>query len=248
VSGDDFFVGWRKQMPAPDRRAMLGAAIALVATGAGLGALAGLRPVAPGGGTWDQGNVRSWTGLLLDAPYPALRWRDASGVRTGFLATGGKTRVRPPPSLIGTMVRLDASLIARGRNAMLAVREGSFRPARLSPPPELAWPAPLDRGEVLLAGEILDAKCWFGAMRPGYGKTHKACAALCARGGLPLAFCRIGACGDDGLAPLLLDGAGRAHGRALAALVGEPVAVTGRLVDVGDITQLRADIGAIRRL
>lgn len=25
----------------------------------------------------------------------------------------------------------------------------------------------------MLVGEILDAKCWFGAMRPGYGRIHR---------------------------------------------------------------------------
>jgi hypothetical protein len=145
-------------------------------------------------------------------------------------------------------VRIEASLIARGRNAMLAVADRDWIAPSALTKEEFAPPAPIDRGEVMLIGEILDAKCWFGAMRPGYGRTHKACAALCARGGLPLAFCRAGTCGDDAAAPLLLDARGRAHGRALAPLVGEPVALAGRLVEVGDVLQLRADAAAIRRV
>src|SRR6185295_631154 len=34
-----------------------------------------------------------------------------------------------------------------------------------------------------LEGEIVDSKCWLGAMRPGEGHLHKSCASLCIRGG-----------------------------------------------------------------
>jgi hypothetical protein len=109
------------------------------------------------------------------------------------------------------------------------------------------WPE-RDLGEVMLAGEILDAKCWFGAMRPGFGKTHKACAALCARGGLPLAFCEGPDCGAEHFAPLFVDAQGRAHGRAILPYVGDPLIVTrARKVRIGDVVQLRADLADLQR-
>ena len=115
-------------------------------------------------------------------------------------------------------------------------------------PGDLAATTPTDRGPVMLVGEILDAKCWFGAMRPGYGRTHKACAALCARGGLPLAFCQLSACGDDVAAPLLLDENGRAFGREIVPIVADPVAISGRLIEAGDVLQLRAALRDIRSI
>jgi hypothetical protein len=101
---------------------------------------------------------------------------------------------------------------------------------------------------VLLTSEILDANCWFGAMRPGYGKPHKACAALCARGGLPLALCRIGECGAGTEAPLFLDADGRLHKLDVLPLVADPGFIRGRMVSVGDVMQLRAALADIRRL
>ena len=108
---------------------------------------------------------------------------------------------------------------------------------------------PQDVGCVVLIGEILDAKCWFGAMKPGFGKTHKACAALCARGGLPLAFCSPGGalCGDADRTLLFLDENGRPHGRALLPYVADPVSVTGQIVRVGDVTEYRVAARDIRR-
>jgi hypothetical protein len=38
---------------------------------------------------------------------------------------------------------------------------------------------------VILKGEIIDPKCYFGVMKPGEGKVHKDCAIRCILGGIP---------------------------------------------------------------
>jgi len=243
-----FFVGWSSDMAGADRRFVLGAGAGLIAGGAGLGAALGGLQNAPGDGAWDQGAVRPWTGLLLAHPYPMLRTRNLDGaLRTAFLATSGKTAVRLPAELIGQDVTVTASLVERGDHAMLAV-DGPHPIAPLAQPlvAPLAFGPEQDLGPVASIGEILDAKCWFGAMRPGFGKTHKACAALCARGGLPLAFCADGCNGAE--APLFLDENGGPHPRAILPYVADPVFVSGRRAQVGDVTQFRASLASIRRL
>jgi hypothetical protein len=246
---DTFFVGWSDEIPRVDRRFVLGAGAALIAGGAVLATALGRLQNAPGDGAWNQGGVRAWTGLLLAKPYPMLRTLDlGAGPRTAFLATSGKTAVRLPTELIGRNVTVTASLIERANHAMLAAVDGRdwIAPLAQAPARQLAFGPEQDLGPTALVGEILDAKCWFGAMRPGYGKSHKACATLCARGGLPLAFCADACSGSD--APLLLDENGRAHGRAILSYVADPVFVIGRRVQVGDTTQFRAPITSIRRL
>ncbi len=243
---DDFFIGWSAQTPRRDRRFMLGAGLALIAGAGGLGAALALNPAPVGGGIWDQGEVRTLNGLLAAAPYPMIRTRDLDGaIRTVFLATSGKTAPRIDASLIGQSASVTGTLLTRGRNAMMAV---STIGAAAIAPDDLMAATFGDRGPVMLVGEILDAKCWFGAMRPGFGRTHKACAALCSRGGLPLAFCQLGACGDDIAAPLLLDENGRAFGRNIVPLIADPVVINGRLIEAGDMLQIRAALSDIRRL
>lgn len=247
---DDFFIGWSGDTPRADRRFLLGASLALIAGGGALGATLALDRPPVGNGVWDQGTPRTLRGVLtgLDA-YPALRTRDVDGeVRTVFLATTGKTAPEIAARHFDSGAEIAGTLITRGRNAMLAVVD-----IRMLPPGDIdatafAPPALVDRGPVMLVGEILDAKCWFGAMRPGYGKTHKACAALCARGGLPLAFCRLGACGDGAVAPLLLDQNGRPFGREVLPLVADPVVLQGRLVEAGDVTAVHTPLSGISRL
>lgn len=242
----DFFIGWSAQTPRRDRRFMLGAGLALITSAGGLGAALALDPAPVGGGIWDQGEVRTLRGLLAATPYPTIRTRELDGaVRTVFLATPGKIAPRVDAALIGRSASVTGTLITRGPNAMMAVHEMGAASVATD---DLMAPTFTDRGPVMLIGEILDAKCWFGAMRPGYGRTHKACAALCARGGLPLAFCQLGACGDDVAAPLLLDENGHAFGREVLALVADPVLVRGRMVGAGDVLQMRAALSDIRRI
>jgi hypothetical protein len=105
-----------------------------------------------------------------------------------------------------------------------------------------------DRGAASYAGEILDSKCWFGAMQPGQGKPHKACAALCIRGGLPPVFCPEALCGSAASAPLLTDASGNPHGDELVPFVADPIIASGRIVQIGDVRQFRVAFADIRRI
>lgn len=244
---EPFFVGWSAEALRADRRFILGAGLALIAGGGALGATLAHGQPDLGAGFWDMGQKHVLRGVLVSHPYPLLRTLDADGLaRTVFLATSGKDAPHLSAGLVDRWVEIAGTLIVRGENRMMAVTE-----IALAPDPEpsgLRDLGEIDHGPIVLVGEILDAKCWFGAMRPGYGKTHKACAALCARGGLPLAFCDSGACGAGEVARLFLDSEGRAHGLDVLPFVADPVLVSGRLVEVGGVVQMRAKLTDMRRL
>ena len=80
----------------------------------------------------------------------------------------------------------------------------------------------------VLVGEIVDTKCYLGAMKPGRGKPHRDCASLCIRGGIPAALLVRTDSGKRVLVHLtnLL---GQPAGAELLEWVGEPVEVTGML-------------------
>ena len=94
---------------------------------------------------------------------------------------------------------------------------------------------------------IVDSKCFFGVMRPGRGKTHKACAALCIRGGIPPSFWVRDAQGRETIL-LMTDASGAPLGEEILPLVADPVRATGELVRVGDLVQFRANINAFARI
>jgi hypothetical protein len=247
---EDFFIGWGPT-PRAHRRFLLLASLGLLALAGGAGAIVASEQMAPGNGRWNI-DERDWSGFLAREPYPVLRTRALDGrPRSAYLVSSIKHGVqRRLGGLSEGSVVVRGSLIARGRNAMIAVTDGDawIREAPQGDVDGLTdWPVQ-DLGEVAYAGEILDSKCWFGAMQPGQGKPHKACAALCIRGGLPPVFCADGLCGSGESAPLLTDADGRAHGAELIPLVADPVLVRGRRVQIGDVTQLRVALQDIRRL
>jgi len=184
---DDFFIGWAEKMPHADRRSFLGLGAALMVGAAAGGFTIATNQNAPGPGTWNQGDVREFTGVATAEPYAMLRTTNIDGTqKTALLSCLGKCGVAARiDSYEGQLVTIKGSLIQRGRHAMIAVGDGLdwITPAGTAPPADLIFPTPQRIGKVSLAGEILDSKCWFGAMRPSEGKVHKACASLCIRGG-----------------------------------------------------------------
>ena len=84
-------------------------------------------------------------------------------------------------------------------------------------------------------------------MRPGRGKTHKACASLCIRGGIPPSFWARTRDGRESVL-LMTDANGGPMPMDILPLVADPVSALGEIVRVGDILQFRTDPEKYRRL
>lgn len=250
---DSFFVGWG-ETPAVDRRFLLLASLGLLTVAAGGGALIASAQLPPGSGSWNPDDERDFAGELVRAPYPMLRTRAIDGTaRTAYLVSSNKLGVqnRLRAAADGPAV-VRGSLIARGANAMIAVADGDawMRPAVAGDVVGeglTGWQVE-DRGAISHVGEILDSKCWFGAMQPGQGKPHKSCAALCIRGGLPPVFCPEATCGSAASAPLFTDAQGNPHGPEILAIVADPIVASGRIVKIGDVKQFRVALSDIKRI
>ncbi|MEM7662250.1 MAG: hypothetical protein AAF292_08360 [Pseudomonadota bacterium] len=245
---DDFFIGWSADTPKADRRAFLAGGIVLSLGGIGGGTLLASGQKAVGPGTWNQGDVREFTGIASADPYAMLRTRDIGNrTSTALLGCLGKCGVAARiASYAGQQVTVRGSLIERGPHAMIAVIDGPdwIEPIEGPIPTDLAFPEPEPLGSVTLAGEILDTKCWFGAMRPSEGKVHKACASLCIRGGLPPAFFVKDRSGQSAL--MIMTDGGSAYGDDLLPLVAEPVEINAQVARHGDILMLDAPVSNMR--
>ena len=249
MSKDDFFIGWA-ETPKVDRRFFFGAGLALLAgTAATAGGVAALqRPM--GKGDWNMGEIREWRGIATAEPYAMLRTTDLDGTpRTALLGCQGKCGVSAKiGALAGKPVVVQGSLIQRGTHSMIAVIDGLdwIREDVGGDIDGLAFPKPEPVMEVSLNGEILDTKCWFGAMRPSSGKVHKACASLCIRGGLPPAFYVKDP--QDQSALMIMTSGGFGHNKDLLPYVADPVSITGQVQRFGDLFLLDAPVSAISRL
>ena len=97
-----------------------------------------------------------------------------------------------------------------------------------------------DSGAVELTGEIVDSKCFLGVMVPGSGKTHKECASLCLRGGIPPALYVQDRARHSSLL-LLVGPTGEPIGARAVQAAGEAITVTGSIQRQGGWLVLRTD-------
>ncbi|MFA8436338.1 MAG: hypothetical protein ACEPOZ_17645 [Marinifilaceae bacterium] len=90
-----------------------------------------------------------------------------------------------------------------------------------------------DLGTQSLLGEIVDSKCYFGAMRPGFGKPHRSCAVRCISGGIPPVLAATNYMGETNYF-LIRGHRKQAINKKVLPFVAEPVRLTGRLVRFDD--------------
>ena len=196
--------------------------------GSAVGAALGQRD--PGPGVWDTSNTTTHTGVLVAEPYPMLLPDDASAA----VLLVGVGKMGPPAdvlALAGDRVTITGYPLERDGLRMLEVQSGQSLSgvggAGVSGGPRMRL-APIDRGVHTIDTEILDAKCYLGAMKPGDGLGHKACATLCIAGGIPP---MVRWHDEDGRShyAILTSADGAPMAEAHRALIGEPVAVRGRV-------------------
>lgn len=249
---DEFYVGYHP-LPWGHSRFLRVAVPVMLWVMAVVAGIAAWRMHNPGAGTWDTAAERTWTGIVRTDPVPMLQIEGAGGepelimvVEMGKL--GGGQRLEP---YVGQWVTLRGYLLEReGRRMIELLPTAGMTPAiteeddavAIMPHAEgvalTAEPEVERLGEVDLVGEILDAKCYLGAMKPGSGKAHRACAQLCIRGGIPAMF--YPAPGQRVAEPLVVDfGEFQGDERQILDAVGLRVRLRGDLERHGGIWVVR---------
>jgi len=242
-----FFVGYLNAVPRP--LVIFLAVFSLCFTvGLGLAALAlSSTQTDPGNGAFQWGNRFEQVGLLELHPYPVLRvpGDGDTPARTYMLAGQGKRGVFDQAEANkGTPVSLRGVPVKRGDLTMIQV--GGVDPAEAQFTG--AFPSravPLGRWK--LTGEICDGKCYAGAMRPGRGLAHKACADLCLTGGIPPVFVSSGDI-DGRNFFLMADSDGKLLGDDLKPLLALYIEVEGDVERLDDLMVFKADLSTARVL
>ncbi len=238
---DDFFIGWAKP-PAVDRRFLLGAVPTIAAFSGGLGWLVANELADPGAGSWQTSSTHTVTGQLVRDPYPMIRSVDPNGnYKTTLVVAMGKCTSSLELAMAAGGVHTGTGVLIerRGRHMLEVPFDDA---AWLSPAPtNVTIPDVVSEvviESISLQGMIMDTKCFFGVMRPGRGKTHKACASLCIRGGIPPSFWAHTKDGRE-VVMLLTDENGNAVSTDILPFVAEAVEAEGSVVRSGDWLQFR---------
>ncbi len=193
---EPFFLGWSKKLPKGLRRFVPFLAVSLVLLFGGAGFLIGATQNDPGDGAfrWDYGR-QTLTGVMVAEPYPVVYVVASERYPAGrplLLSGPGKRGVqqRADP-LDGQLVEISGIPLQRGTLDMVQLRGGEAG-LKAAEGENAGAPETVSLGRWRLTGEICDGKCYAGAMRPGSGLAHKACANLCLIGGVPPIFVSTG--------------------------------------------------------
>lgn len=184
------------------------------------------------------------SGVLELDPYPMVHVTSGSEhVQAGetlMMSGAGKFGVQENAGRVeGTGVEVSGIILSRGTIRMLQVPNRN-RDIKAASVEAIDPPAPVDLGRWRLAGEICDGKCLTGAMRPGRGLAHKACAELCILGGVPPVF--VSSQPVDGEEFLMIGSAeGGPISEALLTRVGVYVSLEGRVERRGGLLVFLAD-------
>ncbi|MEM1072674.1 MAG: hypothetical protein AAGH71_07630 [Planctomycetota bacterium] len=189
----------------------------------------------PGQAVWDTASIAEFRGVLRSEPVVFLE-TDAGPV---LLVEQGKFGARTSAGdMAGQRVIARGARLERGSIRMLELLPGdaAIEPTSEALTDRARAPAPAD--SLRLTGEILDSKCYLGAMKPGEGRAHKACATLCIRGGIPAIF--VGSTSEGVTRWGVLPGAGA--GGVLTdpwmALIGQRITIDARLTTVDSLPVL----------
>ena len=247
---DEFYVGYLKQAPTrlagtTRRRVALWLVGALAAA-----ATLAITQRQFGDGRWSP-EEQQFEGWLEAGAVPRLTvLRAGQNGPASFLTHslvlpfkhGARSETEP---FDGAWVTLAGTLVARDGVRMIEVAPGSIRTNGVPAGPRSDAPVPL--GVHTFRGEIVDSKCYLGVMNPGHLKTHKQCAILCIRGGIPPVLLVRDTSGKATCLHLVDAGGGAVNDQVLP-FVAEPVEITGEVERQGDLLLLKSDPATFRRL
>jgi hypothetical protein len=246
---DPFFVGYFQKVAPPIRNFALAAGGVMFAFLVAMALMLPMGAADPGPGRYaDDLRGGQLTGRIDPLPYPILRVAasDTGPARAVLLGGQEKFGVQGQAQTTGpVMVDVGGIFVRRGDMEMLLVRPDGV--AQSAAMPAAAPASPEDLGRWRLAGEICDGKCYAGAMKPGTGLAHKACANLCILNGLPPVLV-MELPVEGSTVVLLADADGGPMPAALYDMTAVSVVMEGRLERRDDLLIFRIDAGSARRM
>jgi hypothetical protein len=258
-----FYIGWNSDQPREATR-MVGRSLWLLAIGLPiLAVLLAIGQRSFSTSVFEFGELTTLEGVLSKDPVPHLKMTypvsgpQGNSIQSVLLVGFGKKGAGPVldtwnqshPLLGQSLVEIRGTLIYHDGKALMELTESTeaLLAVKEAPASPVTHPR-IPLGRQVLKGEIMDAKCYFGVMKPGEGKPHKSCAARCISGGVPPVLKAKDISGKTQYF-LLLDQNGAPVNQEVLPYVGERVQVCGDVDQQDDwlILLLNQDAG-IQRL
>lgn len=194
------------------------------------------------------------SGTYQETPYPMLRVKLGEDTFKNVLLLGfGKFGAnsylddikQKEGNLNGKHLTIEGNLIYYNGKTLLEIDDNQKVSLTNSKVKDYVLPEVMGLQKV--TGEIVDPKCYFGVMKPGYGKIHRSCAALCISGGIPPVLVTSD---NNALSEyfLLTDLKGNPIHKDILPYIGQPSLLSGEVEKMGDWYTMRIDVSQIEKL
>lgn len=254
MSKDEFYIGYSEKAPSGIARFVKSKVwlLAMVCIAVVVAFAFGQKQFS--GSTFELGKLTWVEGTLHPHPYPVLRvqlshseYRDVLLLGFGkFGAMEGLKEMAEGHTLKGLRLKLQGTLIYYDGVTLMQLEpevEGTYEFLDLTEE-QLEYSS---LGETKLQGEIIDPKCYFGVMKPGYGKIHRSCAVRCISGGIPPVFMTTNSEGVSNYY-LITAADGRPANEIVLDHIGKPCTIEGELQQVGGWMHIRTKRDKIQEL
>ena len=243
----NFYIGYEERMPPSlaFRLRLFSCLLLLVCLMLGVGFVMGQSPFPAA--HFEHNRARPFQGIIRLDPYPRLLIRRpglsgknskySSYLLTSPLKFGAEKMTK---EFRDKYVVLEGRLLYRKEQTMLEVVPNSIKRSKGATHSPLAHK--IGQKTLTLQGEIIDSKCWTGAMKPGRGKLHRACAIMCIRGGIPPIFVPYFGEDKDVLTSfLLVSSEGKTVNKEVIPFLAKPIQITGTVIEEEGHLILRAE-------
>ena len=209
-------------------------------------ALTALMHSDPGDAIREDQQRHTLSGTIITKPYPMIVAADRGDGKAGLVLVVESGKHGSAPRLDpfeGKLMSLAGNLLHRDDNYLLKLAEGADA-IKLLEQRSPASPASVSMGRQTLRREVVDSKCYLGAMKPGIGNPHRTCAVLCLSGGIP----PLVVTNDrPPRAYVISDLAGNAATAEIADFVAEPLEVSGEVKSLAGTLVLALEMKDVQR-
>jgi hypothetical protein len=194
-------------------------------------------------------------GIYHEDPYPMLRVPIADGKYKNLILLGfGKSSINPflkrikesNSNLDGKELSVEGNLIYYNGKTLIQLTDNE-KVSISNPLISRKQPEKKEIGRESFIGEIVDPKCYFGVMKPGFGKIHRSCAVRCISGGIPPVLATKDKYGNSKYI-ILTNLSGEPINSEILGYIGKPAKITGILEELEDWLFLRISTGDIEFL
>ncbi|WP_394975142.1 hypothetical protein [uncultured Croceitalea sp.] len=254
MKNDEFYIGYVDEVGSKTKKSLkrfVIASLVILVIGA---LLFGFFQKPAVNSSFDFGNPTKVTGIYHESPYPMLRvsfsdneFKDLVLLGVGKFGPNAYLKeIREKESnLNGKRLNIEGQLIYYNGKTLLEIDDS--QKVSLGNNNSNIKLLPKSLGQLKIEGEIIDPKCYFGVMKPGFGKIHRSCAALCISGGVPPVLVSRDENGTEDYF-LLTDLEGNPMHKDILPYIGQPSKVLGEVSEIGDWKVMRINVDQIEKL